>query len=281
MKKILFLIAFLFPVFLLAQTFTPDSKNWKHSGYNEYSKYLKIETKTLTGAKIDGYDSTRTKVKNSKYAGLSLVLKADSVNPTTGSYTTRYDFKNEVVNSDQYKFLKLCGTPFKGFAPFPVNFANGVTMTDGRLAMNILYVADTTVMTGAKYYIKTQGSYTADNFNGFILYKVTGSTVTQVAITANTATAWSITSYSTGTIAFTAPYTAYPGVYYLACLSNWSAVTTVPVIDGMVISDFLATSGSTYPLIPYVGTQNTAGASYNISAILGSTSGYYYAMMPY
>lgn len=237
---------------------------------------LYLGLKTLTQQKITDYDYWVTKSKDTLDLSTIALMKDD-----TNKYITQYNYKNNSSYTSQAKFMKKVGSPFKAFPPFPVNFNTGVTMVDGRLAMNIIEVIDSTTFTGIKYFIKTQGSYTADNFNGFVLFKVTGTTVTQVAITANTSNAWSIPGYTTGTITFTTPYIAAPGIYYLCALSNWSAVTTAPVIDGMIISDFLTLTNANYVLVPYVAAQNTASATYNISSLNLTTSGYYYAMLPY
>ena len=64
MKKLILILIIFIPIWAASQT-TPDGKNWKHTGNNEFTKQLTIQTKTLTGAKITAYDSVVTQMADS------------------------------------------------------------------------------------------------------------------------------------------------------------------------------------------------------------------------
>lgn len=51
MKKLLIILLIsISPIIAISQSI--DSKNWKHTGTNEFTKTVTIQTKTLTGTKI-------------------------------------------------------------------------------------------------------------------------------------------------------------------------------------------------------------------------------------
>jgi hypothetical protein len=161
---------------------------------------------------------------------LSVTL-ADSNYRKSGSYASRYDLKTEYVGRDLMKAYKGMGSTIKAAPLSGLRFSNtGAAMVDNILYASLYYIEDTTVITGCKFALGVQGDYTADNFNGIALYKVSGETYTQVAISANTANVWKAAGATTATLAFTSPYTAYPAYYYVACLYNSSAQVTAPTI---------------------------------------------------
>ena len=161
------------------------------------------------------------------------VLRKDSVSAYNGSYTTRYDFKNEYTNHDLVKGLNEIGygikyLPFAGFA-----MGSGNTLVDGRQYFTSYRITDTTLLTGVKFSTTQQGSYTPDNTNSIALYKWNQTSWDKVAETANEGTLWSAVAGSVSAKTFTTPYVATPGWYYIALLYNSSAQTTAPITISM------------------------------------------------
>jgi hypothetical protein len=113
------------------------------------------------------------------------------------------------------------------------------TLTDGVLSCYLLdKIVEPKTITNIKVIAGNTGSYTADNYNGFGLYKwSSGGTLTKVAETANTTAPFTSSAAALNTVALTAPYSATVGYYYLVVLVNSNgAMGTVP--------QFYSTSGN-------------------------------------
>jgi hypothetical protein len=181
---------------------------------------------------------------------------------TEGVSLAEYD--NYTGNDDFVDLLQSMGAdivalPYmRNTRMFPADFA----MADGRAYYCVIQVRDTTVFTGVRFVLATAGVYTADNFNGVALYSVSGTTYTQVAVSADDGNIWKTTALSVGTKAFTSPYTAVPGIYYFAMVYNSSAQTTAPSIyacDPWASANFLLSTGN--KIAGYVGAQTTLPAT--------------------
>lgn len=100
-------------------------------------------------------------------------------------------------------------------------------------------------VTGIRLSVAVSGAYTGNNFNGVALYTYSGGTLTQVAISANTATIWTA-AVGYLDIPFTAPYSVTAGtLYFVYILYSSSAQTTAPSLRGASVTS--ATVGA-YPL---------------------------------
>lgn len=107
-----------------------------------------------------------------------------------------------------------------------------ITMVDNRIYLLPIVVKRDTIITGVKFTNQTQGNYTADNNNKVGLYSYSGGTLTLVASSTNDGNLWKGAANTLQTKAFTTPYLAVAGVYYVAMLYNQSAVTTAPALFG-------------------------------------------------
>lgn len=104
-------------------------------------------------------------------------------------------------------------------------------LTSQQIRSSAIYINYTSVITGVKWYQTTQGVYTGSNYNGVGLYSYSAGTLTLVASSTNDAIIWSTPLAGTfNSKAFSTPYTASPGVYFVAILYSSSAQTTAPVI---------------------------------------------------
>lgn len=115
------------------------------------------------------------------------------------------------------------------FDVFNIN-ATGKSMGDGTMYLMAVYLPYDATINGAMWFQNTQGSYTADNNNKVALYTKSGSTYTRVAQSSNDGNLWKGASGTWQAKAFSAQYNATAGLYYVAFLANWSAVSTVPVL---------------------------------------------------
>jgi len=111
-------------------------------------------------------------------------------------------------------------------------------------------------VTGIKFFQGTQGVYTANNYNGVGLYSYSGGTLTLVASSTNDGNIWKGTSQTWQTKAFSSPYNASAGIYFVSFLYSSSAVTTAPAIGQ---TQALATGSSAFDFT------NSAKISANIT----------------
>jgi len=104
------------------------------------------------------------------------------------------------------------------------------TLYDRQIDFVSIYVSSATTLTGVKWVQQQQGNYTGDQYNGWGLFSYSGGTMTLVASTTNNSEIWKGAAASSQSVAFSTPYSATEGVYYLAALYNQSAQTTAPQI---------------------------------------------------
>jgi hypothetical protein len=97
-----------------------------------------------------------------------------------------------------------------------------------------------TTLNGVRWYQAVQGNYTANNFNGFAIYRydAVNDTAYLVGQTANTGTIWQATANTWNTIDFTAPVNVQAGAYRIVAYYSNSIQTTAPTIgaSGSVIN---------------------------------------------
>jgi hypothetical protein len=163
------------------------------------------------------------------------------------------------------------------------NIGNGFALTDGQVFfVATRYVDDTTTFTGAKWFQTTAGNYTADNYNGIGLYSYAAGTLTLVASTTNDAAIWTQTTATWGTKAFSAPYVAAPGIYFIGLLYNSSAQTTAPALGiGTSFVNAAITSldfTNSAKMAGTLATQATMPASVVSTSIVATTAARYAAL---
>lgn len=110
---------------------------------------------------------------------------------------------------------------------------SNINLADAQIRYEAVYVNKSATITGVKWYQVTQGSYTGDATNsiGLFSYNTATGLMTKVAESANTATLWSsFASNTVGSVAFTSPYAAVEGLYFVAMIYNNSAQVQVPVV---------------------------------------------------
>jgi hypothetical protein len=106
------------------------------------------------------------------------------------------------------------------------------TLLDGKERFIPVYLPVAATITGVKFMLSTAGDYTADNENRIGLYTYSAGTLTLVASSANDGNLWKATADTLASKAFSTPYAAAAGLYFVGVISNWSAVVASPVIKG-------------------------------------------------
>jgi hypothetical protein len=89
-----------------------------------------------------------------------------------------------------------------------------------------------TTLNGVRWFQTVQGNYTANNFNGFAIYRydAVNDTAYLVAQTANTGAIWQATANTWNTIDFTAPVNVQAGAFRIVAYYSSSAQTTAPAL---------------------------------------------------
>lgn len=200
------------------------------------------------------------------------VYKKDTVNVIKGSYATRHDLKFESTKLDYVKTLNKYGAGIKLTPLMPAGGAyvgGSNQMIDGRATYILAEATDTVTLTTFDYQMHGSGNYTTDagEFNGMAIYSISGTTATRIGITANTPTAWSVSSSDRASINLTAPVTLVPGLYYVGFLYNYLVQTTAPYIIGYQPSHVFTNLplNTNLRLGVWVGTQATFPSSFTIN----------------
>lgn len=116
-----------------------------------------------------------------------------------------------------------------------INAATGATrlMASGTAYGSMILVTYPCTLTGVYWIQGVAGVYTANNYNGLGLYKLTDtSTYTLVASSSNDGNTWKSASGTQASASFTSQYSADIGIYMVLGAYNSSAQTTGPVLAG-------------------------------------------------
>lgn len=159
------------------------------------------------------------------------VMKEDS-----GIYNGGYPTLTYIDSIKQDEFLNALraqGASIKAFPAGVTGYLNGgyTALTDGRAYYIPFNITKPTLITGVGFVQgDVQGNYTANNYNGFVLYSVSGTTYTKIDSTTNDGNLWKVVPYTASSKAFTTTHTLNPGKYRIALVYNSSAETAAPKI---------------------------------------------------
>jgi hypothetical protein len=130
------------------------------------------------------------------------------------------------------------GSVFKSILlsnPSISNLTQPINLSTAQLRLIAVHVPIAATITGVKWYQSTQGNFTGNGYNGVGLYTYSGGTATLVASSTDSEATWETFSANTwGNVAFSTPYSASAGTYYIAALFNGGA--TAPALLGTVNS---------------------------------------------
>lgn len=148
--------------------------------------------------------------------------------------------------------------------------ASTLTLTDGRLNVCPIYIAEQDTLTGLKIYVQTAGVFNADNNNKIALYKFNGTTtLTKIGESLNDTTMFD----NVGMVskAFTAPVVVQPGLYYAAVVYNaaGTATTTPAISAGSALSGNQQTMdiSASMRLFSHLSTQTDMPATITTTAL--------------
>jgi hypothetical protein len=170
------------------------------------------------------------------------------------------------------------GSTFKSILmsnPSINNITQSLTLATGQLRGIAVYVPIAQTITGVKWFQSTQGNFTSSGFNGIALFTYSAGSLTRVAITPDAESTWETATINTwGNVAFTTPYSASEGLYFVCVLFNGGA--TAPAIYGTVnsvnanvnIGDFTNSAELSFNL----GSQTTMPSSISMSAVTVSAN---------
>lgn len=160
---------------------------------------------------------------------------------------------------------------------FPLAYCNtALALTDNQSRFIAIYLPNDATITGVCFYCRTTGNFTGDQFNGLALYSYNNGTMTKVAETANDQTIWKQAANSIRQIAFSVPYAAQAGIYFVGSLYNNSAQTTAPAIaagtavNNAAMQSLLFTNSA--KLSGTVNAQNSLPSSQAMTGVTGNTA---------
>jgi len=174
--------------------------------------------------------------------------------------------------------LTALGTTIKA-TPIGVNInslMNGTSaLVDGAIYLIAFYIPKAITSTGINFVLNTAGNFTADNYNGFGLYSISGGTLTKITETATDGNVWKTTAYTLGSKAWPTPQTLAAGVYFVALHWNASATTTAPSIYtwGTLSSNHALILSNSNKISGYLTSQaslpsSTTGSAQTVNSVI-------------
>jgi hypothetical protein len=213
-------------------------------------------------------------LKTEAEVGIAL---ADSIGYEQGNYLPRYSAEQlitSVVGSmgapDFWvEAMQALGGNIKAVPLWcDMDASTSYTLVDGTIFTSAFYLTKDMLITGVRWALATQGDYTADNNNRIGLYKVTGTTATLVASTANDPDLWKSAAYAWQTLPFTQSYQAEKGIYYVSFIYNSSAQVTAPAIyagESFTLGNMSSFLGNGVRVRGIFSAQTDLQASFNIT----------------
>ena len=217
------------------------------SGTTNRVMTLTYESSTLfydSSSNLVTYDSSGTFEITEGDGTISTIASAPVVyyNPTSQTYTynwTNPNYVNDNLALGAVEFgsnIKCNNVLIPNISLIRVAYqASGGSITS-RMCTSTVWAPMTCVVTGVMWYQVATGTYTANNYNGFGLYKFTGATGTLVASTTTDANLLKGTANTFFLKPFTTPYTVTRGTYVIALVYSNSTQSVTPTIGGINVT---------------------------------------------
>ena len=213
-------------------TWSPSSNNLNFDTSTKFVTYTTSNTVAINEG--DGLTSSNTAAPVVNYNPASQSLTYNSTNP----YYINDTF---LLSANEY------GSTMKATNVLISNLSqinSAYTVSNGgntsRVCTSTVWVEKSCTVSGVLYYQRTAGSYTANNYNGFGLYKFSGVTGTLLASTASSSILLSGGANTFKKIPFSiSNCTVSRGTYVIALVYSNSAEVTAPTVGG--IDNFLST----------------------------------------
>lgn len=146
-----------------------------------------------------------------------------------------------------------------------------MTMVDGTAYSCLIDVTSDFTTTGVGLEMGSPtGNYTADNWNGFVLFSLSGTAMTEVGRTADTPNLWKTTANTLGYNAFTSPISLTAGKYLIVGVWNASATTAPPVLATFGTTRGMSTWASGVKPQGTLASQATIPSSLNLTSFSAS-----------
>lgn len=199
---------------------------------------------------LDGKQETLVSGTNIKTVNSESLLGSGNITAgaawggVTGTITSQADLMAQLYERENYtNFLQIenaLGSTVKAYGILGPRFGMvgsfSSSLTDGRVEYTAIWIPSAMTLTGVEFFQGIQGNFTADNENAIALFTYSGGTMTKVATSANNGDIWKGASNTMQRVAFTTPYAATRGLYYIGLLYNSSAQITAPAINVLTTS---------------------------------------------
>lgn len=199
--------------------------------YDE-TKTTRIYAEDLQGLDTRIYDleSATDKVPSGGTTGQVLTKKSntdfDLEWKAGGGGGIAFDYDTHILNT--------LGAGIKGISYRAEIGSSYYGLPNRTIVGSFCYIPEDSTINSIRFYIYTQGAYTANNNNKLGLYSYSSGTLTKVAETASDDTLFKNPSQSWYGKSLTSSYSAVAGVYCVILLYNYSAQTTQPRIGSSV-----------------------------------------------
>jgi len=180
-------------------------------------------------------------------------------------------FDLDIEQANYLKIIKALGSSIRLVSVGSGYQFSSFSSSSGSLRMSAIFVPRAMSFTGIAFSLLTPGVFSEDAFNGVGLYKIVGSNLVLVAVSANNANIFKGPSQSVVFVPFTSQFNAEPGVYFCAVLVHYISQTTVPVL-GVQATNFSVVGlrldfPSGVPLNIFLSGQTALSSSIPISSI--------------
>jgi len=190
-------------------------------------------TGTGTNNEIAYFNTTGSTIASLSTATYPSLTELSYVKGATSSLQTQLNAKFP-TSSYEWIFasgLQALGSTIKGInlgTPVLYSLGAAAVLTNGAVRFVPYYLVNPATITGVKFYQANTANYVGNNYNGVGLYSYSAGTLTLVASTTNAASFWINTINTWVTKAFSSPYSAPAGVYYIGMMYSFSSQTTAP-----------------------------------------------------
>ena len=190
-------------------------------------------TGTGVNNEITYFNTTGSTIGSLSTATYPSLTELSYVKGATSSLQTQLNAKFP-TSSYEWIFasgLQALGSTIKGInlgTPVLYSLGAAAVLTSGAVRFVPYYLVNPATITGVKFYQANTANYVGNNYNGVGLYSYSAGTLTLVASSTNSASFWINTINTWVTKAFSSPYSAPAGVYYIGMMYSFSSQTTAP-----------------------------------------------------
>jgi hypothetical protein len=142
-----------------------------------------------------------------------------------------FDGSANIMVNNYLNILNEIGGTAKSihWAGLPIS-NTGSSISNQRFDVVAVWLPNDATITGVNWIQVTAGDYTPNNYNGVGLYTYSGGTLTLVASSTDDGNIWKGTAQTYLSKAFSSPYNAAAGLYFIGALYCRSAAVTPPAI---------------------------------------------------